>query len=203
MPPQTDQLVQTYNSGKDSSWPGYTVTKMAIGNGVYQFNFTGSCNNMFGCEPTIPEARAKFTAFVNAGTPTEQRLPQTNLAGPPNKKLSSALTPPASPAAVLVGRWRITDACSGAKTEIEIGQLVGTTFAGRTVRLGGFANSNGRIANGHLQGRSVSFSDVPDAASVELKYTGVMAETSIPPQIEGVATGYLLGGECRFLATKI
>ena len=63
---QTDLLVQTYNSADGSQSPSFTVSKAASGEGLYEISLNGACDNLFGCNPTIPEARTKFADFVGA-----------------------------------------------------------------------------------------------------------------------------------------
>jgi hypothetical protein len=74
---QTDSLIQTYNSTGGSTRPSYTVTKTAIGNGLYEITLSGGCDN-FVCTPTITESRAKFYDFVMApiDTPAIQAAAQ-------------------------------------------------------------------------------------------------------------------------------
>ena len=63
---QTDLLVQTYNSADGSQSPSFTVSRAASGDGLYEISLNGACDNLFGCNPTIPEARTKFAEFVGA-----------------------------------------------------------------------------------------------------------------------------------------
>ncbi len=63
---QTDSVVQTMGPITDSPRPAYTVTKLATGPGTFEITFTGGCDNIFGCVPSIDEARAKFADFVLA-----------------------------------------------------------------------------------------------------------------------------------------
>ena len=46
------------------SAPIFTVTKVARGQGRYEITFNGGCGNQSRCVPTVPESRARFTAFV-------------------------------------------------------------------------------------------------------------------------------------------
>jgi hypothetical protein len=61
---QTDSVIQTKGPSDSDPSPAYTVTKVAKSPGIYEFTFTGGCDNIFGCVPEIPVARAKFTGFV-------------------------------------------------------------------------------------------------------------------------------------------
>jgi hypothetical protein len=63
---QSDTMVQTSNAVDGSLSPSFTVTKVATADpSVYQIVFDGGCDNIFRCEPTLAESRAKFAAFVD------------------------------------------------------------------------------------------------------------------------------------------
>jgi hypothetical protein len=66
---QSDTIVQTTDSRDGSLSPSFTVTKVATGDpSVYQIVFDGGCDNIFRCEPTVAESRARFLAFVDLPT---------------------------------------------------------------------------------------------------------------------------------------
>ena len=60
---QTDTVVTTQSLFSESA-PVFTVTKVARGQGRYEITFNGGCGNQSRCVPTVPESRARFTAFV-------------------------------------------------------------------------------------------------------------------------------------------
>jgi hypothetical protein len=69
---QTDLLVQTFSSTEGSPNPSYTVTKTAGADGLYEISLNGGCDNFIGCNPAIPEARAKFADFVAIEPPAKR-----------------------------------------------------------------------------------------------------------------------------------
>ena len=64
---QTDSLIQTMGPLDSDPVPAFTITKVAIPGG-YEITFAGGCDNLIGCIPTVEELRAKFSAFVLAGS---------------------------------------------------------------------------------------------------------------------------------------
>ena len=64
---QTDSLIQTMGPLDLDPVPAFTITKVAIPGG-YEITFAGGCDNLIGCIPTVEESRAKFSAFVLAGS---------------------------------------------------------------------------------------------------------------------------------------
>ena len=62
----SDTILQTSASEHGSLSPTFTITKVSTADPlVYQIVFDGDCDNLFRCEPTVAESRAKFTAFVD------------------------------------------------------------------------------------------------------------------------------------------
>jgi hypothetical protein len=58
--------IQTMGPLPNSPSPAYTVTKTAIGNGRYEINFSGGCDNIFACIPSVLQSKARFTNYVLA-----------------------------------------------------------------------------------------------------------------------------------------
>jgi hypothetical protein len=77
---QSDTIIQTSASADGSLSPSFTVTKVATAEpSVNQIVFDGGCDNIFRCEPTVAESRAKFAAFVDVpGSTTESSSGQTS-----------------------------------------------------------------------------------------------------------------------------
>jgi hypothetical protein len=69
---QTDTVVQTAGPVGLEPTPAFTVTKVARGDGRYEITFNGGCGSPSSCVPTIPESRARFTAFVLGEAPPPQ-----------------------------------------------------------------------------------------------------------------------------------
>lgn len=66
---QTDSVIQTMGPTHDNPTPAFTVTRVAVSPGVYEFTFGGGCDNLFGCIPTVDESRASFAAYIMAESP--------------------------------------------------------------------------------------------------------------------------------------
>jgi hypothetical protein len=49
--------------------PTYKITKVAMGSGEYTIEFTGECDSIFACTPTLPAAQADFTQSILAAEP--------------------------------------------------------------------------------------------------------------------------------------
>jgi len=69
---KTDMIVQTAGPVRSEPIPAFTVTRVARWDGRYEIAFNGGCGNQSRCVPTIPEARARFTAFVLGEEPPPQ-----------------------------------------------------------------------------------------------------------------------------------
>lgn len=62
----TNVLIETYGAGSYDPTLAMRVLKEPMGGGAYRIVFSGGCNNMFGCSPTVAEAGMTFNAYVNA-----------------------------------------------------------------------------------------------------------------------------------------
>ena len=82
---QTGYMIQTLGPTKDSASPAYRVSKLPKGGEEFEIKFNGECAKILGCKPTISEARAMFSEFVNAAPPPQAPLPPA----PAAKKRSS------------------------------------------------------------------------------------------------------------------
>ncbi len=60
----SDNLMQTMGPLPDDPRPAYTVTKISTENNIYAIELDGGCDNMFGCIPSMLEAKASFANFV-------------------------------------------------------------------------------------------------------------------------------------------
>ena len=59
-------VIATYGPTKQSPDIAYEATKIPVGNGTYQIELRGECDNLFGCLPETPTTmRAKFAAFID------------------------------------------------------------------------------------------------------------------------------------------
>jgi hypothetical protein len=55
--------------------PTYKITKVGMGPGEYAIEFTGGCDSIFACTPTLPVAQADFTQSILAAEPAPQAQP--------------------------------------------------------------------------------------------------------------------------------
>ena len=80
-----ESLIQTSGPGafETDSSPAYKITKIAMGPGEYTIEFTGGCDSIFGCTPTISAAQADFTQSIL----TVEAAPQSR----PTKKEKKAI----------------------------------------------------------------------------------------------------------------
>ena len=62
----SDYLIQTDGPNPPDPRLAYSVTRVSVGNGIYEFNFKGDCNRV-NCYPSPIEAKAKFVTFVIGG----------------------------------------------------------------------------------------------------------------------------------------
>lgn len=60
----SDNVIQTMGPLPYDPSPAYTITKMSDGNGVYTFDFSGGCDNIFACIPSLLQAKASFVNYV-------------------------------------------------------------------------------------------------------------------------------------------
>jgi hypothetical protein len=60
----SENVIQTMGPLHDDPRPAYTITKVSDGKGVYTFAFDGGCDNIFGCVPSLLEAKASFVTYV-------------------------------------------------------------------------------------------------------------------------------------------
>ncbi|MBI1179136.1 MAG: hypothetical protein GC201_01165 [Alphaproteobacteria bacterium] len=67
----SDDLIQTAGPNPYSIEPAFVVNKLALGGGKYQIEFDGGCDNMFGCSPTILEAKSKFVMYLMGAHPND------------------------------------------------------------------------------------------------------------------------------------
>ena len=74
---QTGYMIQTLGPIKDSASPAYRVSKFSKGGEEFEIKFNGECAKIFGCKPTISEARAMFSEFVNAAPASQAPAPLT------------------------------------------------------------------------------------------------------------------------------
>ncbi len=72
-----ESLIQTSGPGafETDSSPAYKITKIAMGPGEYTIEFTGGCDSIFGCTPTISAAQADFTQSILAVEAAPQSRP--------------------------------------------------------------------------------------------------------------------------------
>lgn len=62
----SDNVIQTMGPFPNSPSPAYIITKFSTSGDTYKIELGGGCANMFGCRPTILEAKASFATFMNA-----------------------------------------------------------------------------------------------------------------------------------------
>jgi len=55
--------------------PSYKITKIAMGPGEYTIAFTGGCDSIFSCTPTLSAAQTDFTQSIIAAEPAPQSHP--------------------------------------------------------------------------------------------------------------------------------
>jgi hypothetical protein len=72
---QTGYMIQTLGPNKDSASPAYRVSKFSKGGEDFEIKFNGECAKILGCKPTISEARAMFSEFVNAAPGAQAPAP--------------------------------------------------------------------------------------------------------------------------------
>lgn len=65
----TDVLIETYGGGQYSATLSMRVLKVPQGGGSYRIEFSGGCNNVFGCVPDRLQAGTDFNRAVGAATP--------------------------------------------------------------------------------------------------------------------------------------
>ncbi len=63
-----DSMIATMGPWRHDARPAYTITKTANGDGSYTIGFQAECDNLFGCVPSLLEAKASFISFVMAET---------------------------------------------------------------------------------------------------------------------------------------
>jgi hypothetical protein len=80
----SETLIQTSGPSTFETDPSpmYKVTKVAARPGEYTIEFTGACDTLFGCTPTVPAAQADFTQAIL----TAEAAPQLH----PTKKKKKA-----------------------------------------------------------------------------------------------------------------
>jgi hypothetical protein len=61
---QSDVMISTMGPLPNDPRPAFTITKMATGGGAYVIDFRAGCDNMFGCIPSLVEAKASFVRTV-------------------------------------------------------------------------------------------------------------------------------------------
>lgn len=60
----TDYVIQTMGPLPDDPSPAFTITRVTNADGSGTFNFSGGCDNMFGCIPSMLESQASFVDYV-------------------------------------------------------------------------------------------------------------------------------------------
>ncbi len=60
----SDNVMQTMGPLPNDPSPAFTVTKTSAGKGTYSIELDGGCDNMFGCIPSMLQAKASFANFV-------------------------------------------------------------------------------------------------------------------------------------------
>jgi hypothetical protein len=60
----TDTLITTMGPLPSDPRPSYSIMKTAQGGGVYAIDFDGGCDNIFGCIPSLIQAKADFVLTV-------------------------------------------------------------------------------------------------------------------------------------------
>lgn len=60
----TEYVISTKGPLPNDVRPAYTITRVAKGDGSFEFDFGGGCDNMFGCRPSMLEAKASFSDYV-------------------------------------------------------------------------------------------------------------------------------------------
>ena len=63
----TRNLIQTSGPARGSTYPSVSIARTRNPDGGYSFVLQAFCANLFGCRPELPELRADFAAFVEAG----------------------------------------------------------------------------------------------------------------------------------------
>lgn len=63
---QSDLVIQTMGPLPDDTRPAFTISRSANANGSGVINFSGGCDNIFGCIPSMLEEQASFVQFVMA-----------------------------------------------------------------------------------------------------------------------------------------
>ncbi|MDR3507015.1 MAG: hypothetical protein P4L64_03860 [Caulobacteraceae bacterium] len=67
---QSETMIATMGPLPNDPTPAFTITKIALGQGAYEFDFRGGCDNMFGCVPSMTASRASFVNAVMDGVST-------------------------------------------------------------------------------------------------------------------------------------
>jgi hypothetical protein len=67
----SESLIQTSGPStfETDPSPSYKVTKVATGPAEYSIEFTGACDSIFPCTPTVPVAQADFTQSLQTAQP--------------------------------------------------------------------------------------------------------------------------------------
>jgi hypothetical protein len=73
----SDSVIQTSGPSTFESDPSprYQVRKLAIGGDQYAIEFTGGCDSIFECTPTLSTAQADFTQSILAAEPAPKSNP--------------------------------------------------------------------------------------------------------------------------------
>jgi len=70
----SESLIQTSGPStfETDPYPSYKVTKVAMGPAEYSIEFTGACDSIFPCTPTVSVAQADFTQSILAAHPAPE-----------------------------------------------------------------------------------------------------------------------------------
>jgi hypothetical protein len=63
----TSNLIQSSGPARNSTHPSVSIARTRNPDGSYSFVLQAFCANLFGCHPELPELRADFVTFVEAG----------------------------------------------------------------------------------------------------------------------------------------
>ncbi|HLG85976.1 MAG TPA: PDZ domain-containing protein [Alphaproteobacteria bacterium] len=88
----TDSLIATMGPLPDDPRPAYTITKILQVGGRATFDFDGGCDNIFGCVPSMLQAKASFVNYVMG--PAQTGNPPQSIPGVVLGVTVAAVAPP-------------------------------------------------------------------------------------------------------------
>jgi PDZ domain len=134
----TDSLISTMGPLPDDPRPAYTITKIANGGGRFTFDFDGGCDNMFGCVPSLLEAKASFVAFVMGPAQAATAAPPSPAQGSVVLGINAVPVPPPLANTLGLGSARgifvatVAPGSAAARAGLQPGDII-LSFAGQSV----------------------------------------------------------------------